>query len=632
MFRISALLVCFFALVLVVLAEYQRVTQLNIISCSEFSGCYAQLIERLSLVTISTQNIAILLHDISTLGLLLFLGVMLMISFLLKTTSLKIIVSTIILTVLVVVQTQLNLHPAYLPNQAVIHYLLSAGILLVGFTLFLHSQLGYVKKANASRQCLLVVGIILLLLQGALGVWLATNNVALVCDDFLQCLNSWWLQADYKKVFNLFTPLTQHILLAIVVLLMLTWLMLTATKNQLKQIRWAGIAIGLLLLLQFATGIGIVKMATPVWLVIIHALNALVLMLPLIVISFYSRYTRSNQQALPIQLIADQDHIIAESALEAVIPEIEPESLYLRLKSQLGKTRTGLGAALSILTSADRKIDRDLLEEIETSLLMADVGMDVTTDIITRLEESVEHHQLHDVGALSALLKQQLLELLKTVSQPLVIADKPDTYIILVVGVNGVGKTTTIGKLAQRLQQQGHSVMLAAGDTFRAAAVEQLQVWAERNNIHLVAQHTGADSASVIFDAVQSARAKNIDVLIADTAGRLHTQSNLMQELKKIKRIISKVDDTAPHEVLLVLDAGTGQNALIQAEHFNQSLGLTGIALTKLDGTAKGGMIFALAKKIGVPIRFLGVGEGIHDLQNFNAEQFINALFDKDTY
>jgi fused signal recognition particle receptor len=323
-------------------------------------------------------------------------------------------------------------------------------------------------------------------------------------------------------------------------------------------------------------------------------------------------------------------HVVDDKVQIPTSELVEPESLYLRLKSQLGKTRTGLGAALSVVSFANRKIDQDLLEEIETSLLMADVGMDVTTDIIAKLEESVEKHQLEDVNALSELLKQQLLALLEPVSQPLVIPEKQGPYVILVVGVNGAGKTTTIGKLAQRLQQQGRSVMLAAGDTFRAAAVEQLQVWGERNEIHVVAQHTGADSASVIFDAVQSAQAKGVDVLIADTAGRLHTKSNLMEELKKIKRIMSKLDDTAPHEVLLVLDAGTGQNALSQAEHFNKAVKLTGIALTKLDGTAKGGIIFALAKKAGVPIRFLGVGEGINDLQDFNARDFIDALFKQD--
>jgi fused signal recognition particle receptor len=220
--------------------------------------------------------------------------------------------------------------------------------------------------------------------------------------------------------------------------------------------------------------------------------------------------------------------------------------------------------------------------------------------------------------------------MLVPVSKPLQIPKQDSPFVILVVGVNGAGKTTTIGKLAKKLQNQGHSVMLAAGDTFRAAAVEQLQVWGQRNDIHVVAQHTGADSASVIFDGLQSAKAKGIDVLIADTAGRLHTKSNLMEELKKIKRIMSKLDESAPHEVLLVLDAGTGQNALSQARLFNEAVTLTGLALTKLDGTAKGGIIFALAKQMGIPIRYIGVGEGIDDLQEFNAQNFVDALFVKD--
>jgi fused signal recognition particle receptor len=261
---------------------------------------------------------------------------------------------------------------------------------------------------------------------------------------------------------------------------------------------------------------------------------------------------------------------------------------------------------------------------------MADIGVDATTAIIKRLTESVERHQLNDGEALSAALKQELLSMLRPCSKNLQIPEQDKPFVILVVGVNGAGKTTTIGKLAKRLQVQGHSVMLAAGDTFRAAAVEQLQTWGERNNIHVVAQHTGADSASVIYDAVQSAQAKGIDVLIADTAGRLHTKSNLMDELKKVKRIISKLDETAPHEVLLVLDAGTGQNALSQAKLFNETVELTGLALTKLDGTAKGGVIFALAKQFEIPIRFIGIGEGIDDLQDFDADAFVNALFVKD--
>jgi len=644
MFRLFTFLVCFIVLVLTASGSYQRVTHVNTVSCTELSGCYTQMTEMLSQAAISSHNVVQLIHYASAFGLLLFLVAMLITSFSLTTARFKIVIYTVILASLVALQIQLGMHQGFLPSLAVshlVHYLLSALILFLGITAFFSSQSGYIKKTDASRQWLLNSVAILLLLQLILGAWLAANNAALVCGDFPRCLNTWWPQADYQNAFNLFAPLSfaakvalnwMHRILALLVFVFLTWLMLRATKSRVKQIRWAGVAISILLLLQFAAGIGIIKMAMPVWLVVIHSINALVLMLPLIVISFYSRYTNLDQQVTPTQLV-NHEQLTPVSELAIALPEtVEPESLYLRLKSQLGKTRKGLGTALSVITFANRKIDQNLLEEIETSLLMADVGMDVTTDIIARLEESVEKHQIQDVNALSALLKQQLLELLEPVSQPLVIPEKQGPYVILVVGVNGVGKTTTIGKLAQRLQQQGHSVMLAAGDTFRAAAVEQLQVWGERNNIHVVAQHTGADSASVIFDGVQSAQAKGIDVLIADTAGRLHTKSNLMEELKKIKRIMSKLDDSAPHEVLLVLDAGTGQNALSQAEHFNKSVELTGIALTKLDGTAKGGMIFALAKQIGVPIRFLGVGEGIHDLQDFNAEQFIDALFGEEAH
>ncbi|MEY4718727.1 MAG: hypothetical protein RL563_1345, partial [Pseudomonadota bacterium] len=247
--------------------------------------------------------------------------------------------------------------------------------------------------------------------------------------------------------------------------------------------------------------------------------------------------------------------------------------------------------------------------------------------IIQHLTDSLERDQLRDGEALRDALKQNLYDMLQPCSHPLTIPQQEGPYVILVVGVNGAGKTTSIGKLAHRLQAQGHSVMLAAGDTFRAAAVEQLQTWGERNNVQVVAQHTGADSASVIFDALQSAKAKGIDVLIADTAGRLHTKSNLMEELAKIKRIMAKLDENAPHEVLLILDAGTGQNALSQAKQFNQAVNLTGLALTKLDGTAKGGIIFALANQLHIPIRFVGVGEAIEDLQDFDARTFVDALF-----
>ncbi|HEY0634172.1 MAG TPA: signal recognition particle-docking protein FtsY [Gammaproteobacteria bacterium] len=278
------------------------------------------------------------------------------------------------------------------------------------------------------------------------------------------------------------------------------------------------------------------------------------------------------------------------------------------------------------LVSLSKKIDDELLEELETRLLTADLGVEATQTIIGDLTRRVARNQLADSEALFAALREDMTALLAPSSQPLAIPADVRPFVILMVGINGAGKTTTIGKLAKRLQNEGKSVMLAAGDTFRAAAVEQLQVWGERNDIPVIAQHSGADSASVIFDAVQAARARNIDVVIADTAGRLHTQSNLMEELKKIRRVIAKLDERAPHEVLLVLDAGTGQNALNQAQQFHQAVNVSGIVLTKLDGTAKGGIIFAIARKLGLPIRFIGVGEQIDDLRVFDANEFVDAL------
>ncbi len=298
-----------------------------------------------------------------------------------------------------------------------------------------------------------------------------------------------------------------------------------------------------------------------------------------------------------------------------------------RLKQGLSKTSASLGEGMASLFLGKKAIDDDLLEDLETRLLTADVGVEATTAIIGNLTKRVARKELADSGALYKALQDELVALLKPVEQPLKIDSNKQPYVILVVGVNGAGKTTTIGKLAKKLQQDGKKVMLAAGDTFRAAAVEQLQVWGERNQIAVIAQHTGADSASVIFDAVQAAKSRGMDVLIADTAGRLHTKDNLMEELKKVRRVIGKLDDTAPHEVLLVLDAGTGQNAINQAKQFNQTVNLTGLALTKLDGTAKGGVIFALAKQFALPIRYIGVGEGIDDLRTFEAEAFVQALF-----
>ncbi len=300
---------------------------------------------------------------------------------------------------------------------------------------------------------------------------------------------------------------------------------------------------------------------------------------------------------------------------------------FARLKQGLSKTSASIGEGMASLFLGKKAIDDDLLDEIETRLLTADVGVEATSLIVQNLTQKVARKQLADADALYKSLQDELAGLLKPVEQPLRVQSQNKPFVILVVGVNGAGKTTTIGKLAKKLQLEGKKVMLAAGDTFRAAAVEQLQVWGERNHIPVIAQHTGADSASVIFDAVQAAKARGIDVLIADTAGRLHTKDNLMEELKKVRRVIGKLDADAPHEVLLVLDAGTGQNAINQAKHFNQSVELTGLALTKLDGTAKGGVIFALAKQFGLPIRYIGVGEGIDDLRTFEAEPFVKALF-----
>lgn len=302
---------------------------------------------------------------------------------------------------------------------------------------------------------------------------------------------------------------------------------------------------------------------------------------------------------------------------------------FARLKQGLAKTSQNLGAGLASLFLG-KKIDDDLYEELETQLLLADVGVETTQKLIKQLVADADRRQLKDAEALYVKLQDEMALLLDKVEQPLQIDSSTGPYVILMVGVNGVGKTTTIGKLAQQFKQQGKSVMLAAGDTFRAAAVEQLQVWGERNEIPVIAQHSGADSASVIFDAYQAARARKIDVLIADTAGRLQNKAHLMEELKKIVRVMKKIDDAAPHEVMLTLDAGTGQNALSQAKLFHEAVQLTGITLTKLDGTAKGGVIFAIADQFSLPIRYIGVGEGIDDLRVFHSKDFIRALFNRE--
>ncbi|MCH8501628.1 MAG: signal recognition particle-docking protein FtsY [Aliidiomarina sp.] len=304
------------------------------------------------------------------------------------------------------------------------------------------------------------------------------------------------------------------------------------------------------------------------------------------------------------------------------------KSWWQRLREGLQKTSSSLGSGLANLF-VGKKIDDELFEDLETHLLMADVGVATTRKIIDDLTDHASRQELKDAELLYSKLKEDMAALLAPVSQPLSMENSEGPFVILMVGVNGVGKTTTIGKLARQFQNEGKSVMLAAGDTFRAAAVEQLQVWGERNQIPVVAQHTGADSASVIFDAVQAAKARKVDVLIADTAGRLQNKAHLMEELKKITRVMKKLDVQMPHEVLLTLDAGTGQNAISQAKLFNEAVGVTGLVMTKLDGTAKGGVIFALADQFKIPIRYIGVGESLEDLRPFVATEFVDALFNQ---
>lgn len=356
-----------------------------------------------------------------------------------------------------------------------------------------------------------------------------------------------------------------------------------------------------------------------------------------------SQVADNQESKLLVETTPEIESAEANEATEVLVKTIEqqpkasnePEKpakkpgLFARLANSLSKTRQSFNNGLATLILGKKEIDEDLFDDLEMLLLSADIGVETTEKIIENLTAQTSRKELKDPEALIASLKNQLTEILQPVSQPLEIDTSKQPFVILMVGVNGVGKTTTIGKLAKQFQAQGKSVMLAAGDTFRAAAVEQLQTWGERNQIPVIAQGTGADSAAVIFDAIQSATARKVDVLIADTAGRLHTQSNLMEELKKVKRVISKFEQSAPHEVMLVLDAATGQNALNQAKQFHQAVGLTGLVLSKMDGTAKGGIIFTLAEQLKIPMRYLGVGEAIDDLQVFDANQFTQALFDE---
>ncbi|MDB6060031.1 MAG: signal recognition particle-docking protein FtsY [Verrucomicrobiaceae bacterium] len=358
---------------------------------------------------------------------------------------------------------------------------------------------------------------------------------------------------------------------------------------------------------------------------------------------FLDRFRKNNPPAEPAQpepiipvappapVFIEPPQPVVSAPLSSSTTDEPKVGFFQRLKSGLKRTSSTFSEGVGNLFLGKKIIDDDLLEELETQLLLADVGIDATQEIVGKLTARVSRKELADTDALYRALQDELKALIAPCTAPLVIDAGRKPFVILMVGVNGVGKTTTIGKLAKHFQDQGKSVVLAAGDTFRAAAVEQLQVWGERNNVPVIAQHTGADSASVLFDALQAAQARGTDVLIADTAGRLHNKDNLMEELKKIVRVLRKIDPAAPHEVMLVLDAGTGQNALAQAKHFQEAVGVSGLVLTKLDGTAKGGIIFAISRQCKLPIRFIGVGEQAEDLRQFDADDFIRALFQQES-
>ena len=556
--------------------------------------------------------------------------------------------SAVFVLVSLIIETGIRLSPIDLGELNVIHRLMIqtmpifvSSVLFLGstifallFALYLRLDDRVILAKQPQSRLLVSLGLFVILIQLFLGDWTAANHAALACRGFPQCNGAWLPALNYDGALNLFYGVQNHYsgtvaydaqitlawlhrAVALVCFIVLSGVIFQATSASSHTLRKAGVWLSSLLFLQISLSILTIKFNLPWWTAVIHGVLATLLILPLIAIHFYSKYdfpileSESATQDVDIQAISQP---IAN----------ETDSLYGRLKSQLQRTRNGLGSILS------KSGSDNLLADIEANLLMADVGVEASSAIIARLSEQLSRVELNDRVVLERALKDALLDILKPCDINLSIPKQDKPFVILVVGVNGAGKTTTIGKLANRLKMQGHSVMLAAGDTFRAAAVEQLQTWGERNEIHVVAQHTGADSASVIYDAIQSAQAKNIDVLIADTAGRLQTKSNLMEELKKVKRIMAKLDDTAPHEVLLVLDAGTGQNAISQTKLFNEAVSLTGLTLTKLDGTAKGGVIFALAKQFGLPIRFIGIGEGIEDLQDFDAESFVNALFIKD--
>ena len=667
MFRRITLFCLILAFTVIVLGAYVRLSDAGL-GCPDWPGCYGKAVissnaefaeQAKQAFPNSSLDVAKAWKEMGhryVAGILsIFVLVLNILAWREKSFRTAAITSSLTLLVLIGLQAALGMWAVKLKVMPIIvtgHLLMGLLSFWLIFWMFLRSKKAIRRSYDLSgvSKGLLLVAMLVLFVQVFLGGWVSTNKAALACIDFPRCYGSWWPEVNYSNALKVFDGLITgyqgalsyngqiaihwlHRVGAVLTMLILSAVTLNAIFGKKPEpVRKGGMVLAILLLIQVGLGIANIKLGLPMWVAVMHNGFAALLMLPLIYIGFYSKYNLSVDVAeSTTDLQFDTGTPVSAEIAEEIYVEPEPESLYLRLRSQLQKTRSGIGGVLTGLALKQKVIDGNILEEIESHLIMADIGVDATSEIIAKLTARVERNQLNDAEALSGALKQELLEILEPCNEPLNIPKQDTPFVILVVGVNGAGKTTTIGKLAKRLQVQGYSVMLAAGDTFRAAAVEQLQTWGERNNIHVVAQHTGADSASVIYDGVQSAQAKKVDVLIADTAGRLHTKANLMDELKKVKRIMAKIDDSAPHEVLLVLDAGTGQNALSQTKQFNETVELTGIALTKLDGTAKGGVIFALAKQFGIPVRYIGVGEGIDDLQDFHAEQFVDALFATET-
>lgn len=659
MFRKTTLLTLVVALIVLIFSSTVRLSDAGL-GCPAWTGwpgCYGEMPEVAGSSLIPAETIKTFKKWVNYQSVIAFLGFLALIltvaAWMQEKCRLAAVVSSNFLLILVGIQFVIALWAGQAKMMPVVvtgQLILACMTIWLLFWMYLRSNTQVVinKEKSQGPKLLASIAIFILAIQSLFGFWVSSNFAGLACASFPNCNGEWLPAVDYLASLDLFSALQSgyvgnlafngqvavhwaHRIGALFSFIMLTWVTLTATtEHYARPVRKSGLLLSLLLLVELLLGIYSVKLELPTFLVVAHNLFAVLLMLPLIAISFYSKYgfIEADAEVTDVAVEKELESGIGTVAEEELLPS--SESLYLRLKSQLKKTRTGIGSVLANIPVGQKEINQDLLEEIESSLIMADLGIETTTIIINELTARLERNQLNDAEALESALKQTLLDVLKPCDKPLLIPEQDIPFVILVVGINGVGKTTTIGKLAKRLKTQGHSVMLAAGDTFRAAAVEQLEVWGERNDIHVVAQHTGADSASVIYDAVESAKAKGVDVLIADTAGRLHTKSNLMDELSKIKRIMKKVDDTAPHEVLLVLDAGTGQNALSQTKIFNEAVELSGLALTKLDGTAKGGVIFSLANQFGLPIRFIGVGEGIDDLQDFDANKFVDALFVKD--